>query len=267
LRRRQEERSKEAGTEYETLLSQYRNNPPKSEGAYSDEFTKDALFAMQDRTRKAGNDLASLAVRSGRDPKALGGIIDAVANQEAAGMGDATIAGKQAGRQAHGAAEQMYQSKLEPLKLFAGLTDDIGGYTPERSTAGQDIMGMQRDMESAISQALANQGNQVGGAYGRLASAMGQSPSLDGIASALSNFKLDGAGTGSFSAPIVGSGGVSGSPSMSPGIGSGATGLGINGGQNIWDPYGSGGAGYSLADRTGGGYKKEYESPFNYMWP
>jgi hypothetical protein len=267
LRDAQFARGEEAGREYETLLSQYRNNPPKSEGAYADEFTNDALFAMQDRARKAGSDLSTLAVRSGRDPKSLSSIVDAVANQEAAGMGDATIAGKQAGQLAHQGAEQAYRQKLDPLKLFAGLQDDLGGFTPERSTAGQDIMGMQRDMETAISQALSNRSNMLGGAYGRLANSLGQSPDLSGIANALSKFTLDGSGS-SFSAPIVGSGGTGGVPIA--GVGSGATGLGINGGSNIWDPYGSGG---SVKDRIGtGGNKNEFDflDPklgMNFSWP
>jgi hypothetical protein len=70
----------------------------------------------------------------------------------------------------------------------------------------------------------------------------------------------------SFSAPVTGGGGLSGMP----GVSAGSTGLGINGGMNIWDPYGSGGSGYSVKDRTTGGYNSDYEDPFSklkFTWP
>ena len=205
LRAEQFARSQQAATDYGKARLDYLYGGPKSEGAYQDEAVQDALFAQQDQARQAGNQLATLAVRSGQSKDALAGIVNAVANQQGKGIGGALQQGKAAGSQKYAAETDVQNKKLDIMKYLQGVMDDVSGYTPQAYNTPAEVADLQKEQLSAISGALANQANQVGGAYKSLATSMGQSPDLTGLMDVLSKFdpsKLGGS-TGNLTAPLV----------------------------------------------------------------
>jgi hypothetical protein len=178
-------------------------------GAYTDEAVSDELRANAERTRGAGNQLATLAVRSGRDPSGLTGIMDAIANQQGGGLAQGIQKGKALGRQVYAGETQLHDAKLKGLDFFAGLADKINPTSMYPSNTPEALGNMQSGMLNAISGALSNESNQVGGAFRTLASSLGQSPDLSGIASALMKFP-DSTGSNIFAPASTGTTGGSG---------------------------------------------------------
>jgi len=192
VRARQDALSQQAAQDYQKARTDYLYNPPKSEGAYQDQAVTDQLFAQQDAARQAGNQLATLAVRSGQSKDALAGIVSAVANQMGKGIGTALQTGKAQGRQTFAGEQDIQNKKIDVMKYLQGVIGDVGAYKDQPFNTPADIAKLQGDQYTGISQALADAANQMSGAYKSLASSAGNSPDLSGIGDILSKFNPTG---------------------------------------------------------------------------
>jgi hypothetical protein len=186
-RRALAKRAKEAKPRYEEAVAAYEFREPKSEGAIRDELTN--LMATNEMARSKQNQstLARQALRLGRGqdiPK----LIKATDDQLGQGMSETALKARQGAIEERNSRVTAHQNQYLPeIQMWAKLMEG-GGMTPEIPTqAGRDLQSSQGQMASALQQALAAGQGAVGSAYGNLASAVGKSPDLSGIAKILAS--------------------------------------------------------------------------------
>jgi hypothetical protein len=182
LRQRQEQRSLDAGEDYETALAGLRYDQPPEEAAIRGELQRLLGSGREGLAKETQSVLGRQAARLGRG----GDIAEIIKNTNdyvGSTTPDRLLQARQGALAESQARQGAHQARHIPRLNRAASTMDAIGNAPQRfSTLPQEMGGQQAQMLQAISQALANESNQVGGAYSNLAQTIaGSAPNLGGV--------------------------------------------------------------------------------------
>lgn len=187
LARRQEQRSRQAGREFERLSSEFKHNRPQSERGFIADATRASVHAQQDGINQAIDAIAKQAMRTGNKQQ-IQSLLETRGELFGDALDQAITQGTQVGRQQKIQADQAHNNTLLPaIAQFAQLSDrvlDIPFAPTQLPQQLQQLQGQQaQGIFNANSQASAN----IGNAFQSLSQSIArQAPNLSGIASALS---------------------------------------------------------------------------------
>lgn len=198
-KQRAEQNALEAGKNYQTALAGYKYDGPKDERAIRDELEH---LLMGGRTQ-ALNDQKGIiqrqALRLGKGAD-IAKIIKATDDQYGQEIPELMMKAREGARTEKAQREQQHSQRWLPeMQMWQQLMAAGGGDAQLKfSDTPQALAAQQGQMAQSIQQAMESESRGVGGAMQGLASAMGKSPDLSGVASSLSKMGSGGsAGSGS----------------------------------------------------------------------
>lgn len=193
-KQRAEKNALEAGKNYQTALAGFKYDQPKSERATRDELEH---LLMGGRTQALNDQkgiIARQALRLGKGAD-LAKIIKATDDQYGQEIPELMMKAREGARTEHAQRMQQHNQQYMPeMQMWQEMMAAGGGDAQIKfSDTPQALASQQGQMAQTIQAAMQSEASGVGGAMQGLASAMGKSPDLSGVASSLS--KMGGSGS------------------------------------------------------------------------
>lgn len=186
-KQRAEQTALQAGENFQEALAGYKFDQPASELATRDELERLLLTTGKQQSKDNQGLIARQALRMGKGAdiaKIIATTDDALGQK----LPETMLKARQVATQERGQKVQQHQSEFLPqLQNWEQLMSQGGGDASMKfSNVGQELQAMQGSMANAIQSAMQSGASSIGSAFGGVASAVGKSPDLSGVARGLS---------------------------------------------------------------------------------